>query len=246
MTILYAIIGGLLPALIWLWFWMQEDKVNPEPGIRIAKAFIAGMLVVPVVLIIQVLVAKEVLGASSVHALTEAPASVAAVAILLLAGVEEVLKYVAARAVALGSPDDDEPVDSVIYMIVAALGFSAMENALYFVAPLLDSDYVSFLVDGNLRFLGATLVHVSSSAIVGMAVAFTVFRFSHLRFIALVTGLVAATALHGAYNFLIIADVQARTIAFILVWSACVSLIVLFEKIKQVHLNPITPSYEEA
>ena len=49
-TILFALLGGVLPALLWLWFWLKEDKKRPEPRGLILLAFIAGMLTVPVVL----------------------------------------------------------------------------------------------------------------------------------------------------------------------------------------------------
>ena len=40
----YAAIGGMLPALFWLWFWLQEDKLHPEPRSRIMLAFLGGMV----------------------------------------------------------------------------------------------------------------------------------------------------------------------------------------------------------
>jgi RsiW-degrading membrane proteinase PrsW (M82 family) len=26
-----AFIGGIIPSFLWLWFWLKEDKKNPEP-----------------------------------------------------------------------------------------------------------------------------------------------------------------------------------------------------------------------
>ena len=48
-----AFLAGLIPALFWLWFWLREDKARPEPRILIATAFIAGILIVPLVLPLQ-------------------------------------------------------------------------------------------------------------------------------------------------------------------------------------------------
>ena len=46
-ALLYAIIGGLLPAILWLWFWLkEEDADNPEPIGLIILSFIAGSLMV--------------------------------------------------------------------------------------------------------------------------------------------------------------------------------------------------------
>ena len=45
-VILYAALGGILPALFWLWFWTREDKVHPEPRMRVMLAFMGGMVAV--------------------------------------------------------------------------------------------------------------------------------------------------------------------------------------------------------
>ena len=50
---LIAFLAGLIPALFWLWFWLREDNCTPEPKSLIASAFIAGMLIVAVVLPLQ-------------------------------------------------------------------------------------------------------------------------------------------------------------------------------------------------
>ena len=49
-TILFALLGGVLPALLWLWFWLKQDKKRPEPRGLILLAFVVGMIAVPVVL----------------------------------------------------------------------------------------------------------------------------------------------------------------------------------------------------
>ena len=46
-TLLYAIVGGALPAVFWLWFWLrQEDDEQKEPKILIAATFILGAVTV--------------------------------------------------------------------------------------------------------------------------------------------------------------------------------------------------------
>jgi RsiW-degrading membrane proteinase PrsW (M82 family) len=42
----YGLLGGLLPALLWLWFFLKEDSKRPEPKWLILAAFLAGMLAV--------------------------------------------------------------------------------------------------------------------------------------------------------------------------------------------------------
>ena len=55
--ILYAFLGGVLPTIFWLWFWLKEDKLHPEPKKYIAYSFIfeifSALLVLPVETIIS-------------------------------------------------------------------------------------------------------------------------------------------------------------------------------------------------
>ena len=49
-TALFAFLGGILPALVWLYFLIKEDTRCPEPRSIVMLALIAGMLAVPLVL----------------------------------------------------------------------------------------------------------------------------------------------------------------------------------------------------
>ena len=77
-TLFYAFIGGPLPALLWLWFFLREDKAHPEPRHVILAAFLAGMAAV-----IAVLPAERT---AMVHAS-------GTVLIVLWAAIEEIFKY---------------------------------------------------------------------------------------------------------------------------------------------------------
>ena len=50
--IIFAISGGILPALIWLWFWLKED-LHPEPKKAISLTFFFGMLMVPAAFVLE-------------------------------------------------------------------------------------------------------------------------------------------------------------------------------------------------
>src|SRR5680860_650469 len=39
-----AFVGGILPSILWLWFWLKEDRRNPEPKTLLTIIFIMGML----------------------------------------------------------------------------------------------------------------------------------------------------------------------------------------------------------
>ena len=51
-----AFVGGIIPSLLWLWFWLNEDKKNPEPKGILSIVFIVGMIAVSFVLPIEKLI----------------------------------------------------------------------------------------------------------------------------------------------------------------------------------------------
>jgi len=52
-NLLYALLGGFLPALLWLWFWIKEDRRRPEPRGILVMTFFAGMIAVLFALAIE-------------------------------------------------------------------------------------------------------------------------------------------------------------------------------------------------
>jgi len=213
-----AFLGGIVPALFWLWFWLKEDKARPEPYRLIALAFIAGMIAVPIALPLQ----KLALGM-----FTDAKLILAWVVI------EETLKYAVALIVVLWHKEVDEPIDLIIYMIVIALGFSALENALFMFNPLVSGDLISTIITGNFRFLGATLLHVLASGTVGAFLAITYYKSNLVKLVAGSFGLCLAIVLHALFNFFIM-DASGETIlgVFLFVWMGIILLFLIFEKVK--------------
>ncbi len=221
-TILISMLGGILPALLWLWFWLKEDRLHPEPKIRIVFVFIIGMLSVFIVLPLEKLA----------FALTMQ--QITTFTILIWALIEEVCKYLSAYISSLKKSDMDEPIDAVIYMITSALGFSALENTL-FISKLIDTRLFSeSIITGNSRFLGATLLHVASSAIIGVFMAFAYYKKPKIKKIFLFTGLLLATILHTIFNLLIIKLENERFFVFAGVWVLIISIILIIEKVKKV------------
>ena len=109
--LLFALLGGILPALLWLWFWLKEDKARPEPRGIILLAFIAGIITVPFAILFESLSVKVFPGILTI-AIAAGP-------------IEELLKYIAAAILVLKRKANDEPIDAIIYMITVALGFAA-------------------------------------------------------------------------------------------------------------------------
>lgn len=221
-----AFLGGLIPALFWLWFWLREDKERPEPYILIALAFIAGMMVVPLALPLQRL-------ACDIYASGLCQPNPPDNLIFIWVIIEEVLKYAVALIVILWHKAVDEPIDVIIYMITIALGFAALENALFIFNPLSNGDVASSLLTGKFRFLGATLLHVLASGTVGAFLAFAFYKSNTLKLAFGTLGLFIAIVLHALFNFFIM-DASGETIlgVFLFVWMGIIVLFLIFEKVK--------------
>lgn len=216
----YSLLGGILPAFVWLIFWLREDRKNPEPKGAIGRTFLFGMLAVIFVLPFQKGVEMMFPG-------------VAATALLLWALLEEVFKFAAGYFGGLHSAEDNEPLDPLIYMVTAALGFVALENALFIFGPLADQDITQSIITGNMRFIGASLLHVVASGIVGASLSFAFYRSRPKRVTAVTTGLVSAIVFHFLFNFLILKmGGIGTTIAFVGVWVGVAGLLLAFEKAK--------------
>jgi RsiW-degrading membrane proteinase PrsW (M82 family) len=127
----------------------------------------------------------------------------------------------------------DESPDYVIYMVTIALGFAAAENVLFLLGPLSTGDLIGGILTDNMRFLGATLLHVIASSAIGFALAFSYMKPRGSRILYAAGGLILAVVLHTAFNALIILGSGAKTLsAFLLVWSAAVVFFALFEILK--------------
>lgn len=216
----FSFLGGLIPALFWLWFWLREDRAHPEPKTLVASAFIAGMAVVTVVLPIQ----RYALDHFSDLSL-----------IFVWVVIEEVLKYSAALIVVLWNRAVDEPIDAIIYMISIALGFSSLENALFIFTPLSHGNLSESIITGNFRFLGASLLHVLASGTVGAMMALSFYKRKIWRAIWSTVGLCIAIVLHTLFNFFIMGgNENGNTIltVFLFVWMGIIVLLLVFEKVK--------------
>lgn len=218
-NLFYALSGGFLPSLLWLWFWLKEDKKHPEPRRAVVAVFLGGMAVVPLAMWLEYRI--FIIGVSWVTG------------IAIYAFIEEVLKYLAAKT-AFAKKYFDEPVDALIYMITAALGFASLENTLFVFKSLSDYGVIESINTGNIRFIGATLLHTASSAVVGAAIAFSFFHKEDRRR-NVIGGLLLAWLLHFAFNYFIMQSKGGDILKILMpLWLAIIVIIFVFEKIKKI------------
>lgn len=213
-----AFIIGFIPTFLWLIFWLLEDRRHPEPERLIARAFIAGMIAVPLVIPFQGLVSGI--------------ADTRFVLVLLWSAIEEIVILAVAWIAVLRKRAVDEPIDVPIYLITAALGFAALENTLFLLNPT-SGGVLDQLVTGNLRFIGATLIHTLSAAVIGGMLALAFYREWFAKFLYGLAGVILAILLHALFNFSILESGADHLLTvFSFVWIGIVFVLLALERVK--------------
>ncbi|HWA64479.1 MAG TPA: PrsW family intramembrane metalloprotease [Candidatus Paceibacterota bacterium] len=201
---------GLIPSLVWFLLFLRKDR-HPEPAYLLTKTFLMGIIVsIPAVMLqwaLRQCLPGEVFQLMPLQCSPLGFAAGSPAFFLWAAFVEEFLKYFAVWLIALRSPEFDEPIDAMIYMIAAGLGFAAIENILVLFRTIPDGT-AAILIIWALRSVGATLLHGLSCAITGYFLSLSWF-YHHHRTRLVVIGLAIATLFHFAFNvFLSVAGNQ--------------------------------------
>ncbi len=248
-----AFVSGILPALIWLWFWTKEDKENPEPKSMIALAFIGGAIAVFISLFLEKFLysigLKEIFSSSIFSSALHFFENIAKDHNLLLDKVllvivfapiiEELFKFIMAYFLVLNSKYNDEPLDPMIYMIATALGFAAIENTLFLISIFEKNNIVLSIYTGNMRFVGATLLHIVSSTAIAVFMSFHFFDKKLKKNIYLFVGILFSIIIHAIFNYLMIGDQKTCMLALELIWIIAIIVLLIFEKIKKIKLERI-------
>jgi len=205
MIYLLYIILGLLPSTIWLLFYLRKDK-HPESNSMVLKIFFWGMIIGPIAVVLELFtrwLLHPATLADFINSFRNASGANYAIINVIFAAplIEEGLKYAVVKFRVLKNSEFDEPLDAMLYMIIAALGFAAIENLLLvFQKPLPSLQNVLGLV--ALRFVSATFLHALSSGLLGYWLARSI-REPNRKFRLLLTGFFFAISFHVAYNFLV-------------------------------------------
>jgi RsiW-degrading membrane proteinase PrsW (M82 family) len=280
-VLIFALLGGIVPALFWLWFWIREDKLRPEPKSAVLSSFAGGVLAVLIALFLE-LVIYYLLADANYHSINGLPdiirtalqsfadrhdllgaqtnfwgsvqnfinnfdlsnaynidAKKVLLVVIIAPVIEEFLKLLFTYNICLRRKINDEPVDAAIYMLTSALGFAAVETTLFLTGPLSKGNLLDSLIASNFRSIGPMLIHLVSSAILGLFIGLAFYKSKPKKFLYLITGLTSAIILHGLFNFFIMLNDNTHNISFF--WTACLGTWVLviiilafFKKVKKV------------
>ena len=114
-----------LPPVFWLLFYLRADR-HPEPKHLLLRAFIGGMASAGLAIVAELVV----IGKDGLLTLDERLIGNVIIVFLIIGLIEEYVKYLPIKFLIERKREFDEPIDGMIYMMTAALGFAALENAL--------------------------------------------------------------------------------------------------------------------
>lgn len=187
-----ALVMATAPVWALLTFFYVRDRYDKEPRALLIRLFIYGMLVT------LAAAAASLLGIRAFSAVlpTDSWPYLLIENFLLVALVEEYLKFLVVWRCAYSHPAFNEPYDGMLYAITASLGFAALENILY----VAQGGPQVALVRGLLSVPGHALFAAPMGYYIGRA------RFSKntdKARVYLKRALIIPVLLHGIYDLLL-------------------------------------------
>ncbi|MEK7659752.1 MAG: PrsW family glutamic-type intramembrane protease [Patescibacteria group bacterium] len=227
----FAFLGGYIPTFVWVYFWAHED-CHPEPRRLLVYAFLAGMAAIPMAVLLEFWW-SDIL--STALQLPDHDPTLLLWQFTGWAFIEEIMKFTLISWVIFWRRDFDEPVDAMIYMMVGALGFAALENMLYLI-PSFQESLASGVALTGIRFAGASLLHTLSSGVVGFYLAHNFCRGRLHWVIGSAVGITLASLLHMVFNLLLLSSMGDSIAPVIVLLSLSgVFLIFAFDHVKLIH-----------
>lgn len=217
--LIVSFLGGLAPALLWLWFWLKQDT-HKEPRGLLFLAFVIGMATVIFTIPLERLATSYFTDSQTL--------------IVVWAAIEELLKLGGVTLLTFHSLYLEEPVDYPIYFMTTALGFAAFENSIFLIHPITVEGTAASLLTGTLRFMGATLLHAVASGAIGVFLGLAFYKGIFTKILYLLMGIASAIALHSIFNFFIMGENGnsfLQTFGFL--WVVTIIIMLLFEKLRR-------------
>ena len=185
----YLLLFGIavLPVVLLMIFIYRQDKYQKEPIISLAKAFIGGMIAIP----LDILIVTGIQYALNGTAITNTVFYSA----FLEAGIpEELSKFLIFMIFIWNDKNFDEYFDGIVYASFIGLGFACVENISY---------VFSFgFQTGVVRALLSVPGHFLFGVVLGYFLSMAKFH-AEKRGTYMITGLLLAMLAHGLFDWLL-------------------------------------------
>lgn len=221
-----AFLLSLLPAGLFIWLWYLRRHDRPVPVTTVALAFLIGLaLVWPAFRMEEwASLAWYQLSPGTAHNFIGAALPLqnlldvllpALGTFLIVAVVEEGLRYGVLYTWLKRSRNIDQVFDGLVVGIALGIGFATLENTLYFLNLISQGNFDTLVFVFFLRFLISTLAHISFGGLMGALVARGVFHlFRPGRY--LLAGFLVPWFIHGLYDLLLGIDQSVYAVLLLL------------------------------
>lgn len=283
-VLIFSLLGGILPALFWLLFWIREDRLKPEPKLTLLSAFLGGIIAVIISFFFELLIyyliidakteiisnfptmlnntlqwlaerlnlikvqegfyknIKELFLRINSYNINVGDIKKMMLVVVVAPIIEEISKLIITYNICLKRKTNDEPIDASIYMITTALGFAAIETSIFLITPFSNNNFLDGLSSVNMRAIGPMLIHIISSAILGIFIGLAFYKSKIKKIIYLLLGLILAILIHSSFNFFMILkdinnDIKYFLFACLSTWIFMIILLLLFKKIKKIKIQ---------
>lgn len=224
MYLLLLLALAVAPGVAIAFFVWLRDKYEREPLKLSAICFgYGGLAILPAI-------ALELLGEGTFGKMNSGDVVSAAFHAFLVVGLsEELCKLVVLLLFAYRKRDFNEPFDGIVYAVMVSMGFATLENIIY----VLEGGISTAI----LRMFLSVPAHASFAIIMGYFVGMAKFRGAE-SLALIVTGLLAASVLHGFFDFFLFLD-NTPLLALGALFSLVVGLYLSMRAMR--HHNEISP-----
>lgn len=187
-----AFLLSLLPAGLFIWLWYLRRTDRPVKASAVAWAFLGGLGLVVVAFQLEQYAARlwEAVSPATSHYFNGPVlplqrvldiALPAAATFLVVAVVEEGLRYLFLRLWFRYSHTVDQVFDGLVLGVAAGLGFATLENTLYFLNLFQQGSVNTLVFVFFLRFMISTLAHITFGGLMGGLLTQGLFSMYHQR-----------------------------------------------------------------
>src|SRR5215207_4345629 len=191
MLIVVGVILAIVPSAVWLYFFYRQDRLEPEPKIKLAAVFLLALLLTVALGLPLINDWFRMPAWASAESVTSLLAS-----ILIVGFTWQAIAYAAVRLVVYDTPEFDERMDGIVYGTVAGLGVATLLNLNHVIA----NGGVA-LGPGVIRVVTTALAQASFSGLLGYFMAEAKFEHKPVWWVPL--GLFIAAVLNGLFSWLL-------------------------------------------
>jgi len=203
----------IVPVIFWAAYHYHKDRHLPEPPQNLLLCFALGLLAAGVSKAMYEGLEPLGLRFDAVALAADNPLGLFAYAMLAIGPIEEISKLLPFVVVVIRLRAFDEPLDGIIYASFIGLGYAFAENLHYldFLPPL----------EAVARGFASPVIHILFASIWAHWIT-SAWLANRSIFLPGLSGLLIATVLHGAYDFLVllhpVSALPTAAAMIILIW----------------------------